>query len=133
MSLQNKYRSVLKLSEDFDVRDGYAKEADGKLRLGGEVEYLHQKDLIWDEIKRVGGEYPGDIEADIKVSNQTIYARHTVVRGESLAKLAKDYLGDVMAYKEVFAFNSDNLEDRNMIFPGQELIIPFPKGRTANS
>lgn len=126
MSLQNKYQSVLNMGEKFNATDGYVEESDGKLRIGGTVEYQREKDLMWDEIKRVGGENAFDIEADIKVRNTAIYAKHTVNKGESLSLIAKDYLGDVMAYKAIFAANSDTLDDPNKIFPGQELVIPFP-------
>jgi nucleoid-associated protein YgaU len=131
MSLQDKYRSVLTLGEKFNTHDGYVEEADGILRVGGSVEYLHEKDQMWDEIKRIGGQNPVDIEADIKVRNTAIYARHTVERGESLSLIAKEYLKDVMAYKQIFTFNSDTLENPNKIYPGQELVIPFPEGRSA--
>ncbi|MEO0733093.1 MAG: LysM peptidoglycan-binding domain-containing protein [Bacteroidota bacterium] len=127
MSLQDKYRSVLNMGEKFNATDGYVEEADGKLRIGGTVEYQREKDQMWDEIKRVGGENPFDIEADIQVRNTAIYAKHTVEKGESLSLIAKDYLGDVMAYKQIFAANSDTLDDPNKIFPGQELVIPFPE------
>lgn len=130
MSLQDKYRSVLNMGEKFNATDGYVEEADGMLRLGGTVEYLYEKDQMWDEIKRIGGENAGDIEADIKVSNHAIYARHTVEKGESLSLIAKDYLGDVMAYKAIFAANTDQLDDPNKIKPGQDLVIPFPEGRS---
>ncbi|MEM9258727.1 MAG: LysM peptidoglycan-binding domain-containing protein [Bacteroidota bacterium] len=126
MSLQDKYRSVLNMGEKFNATDGFVEEADGRLRIGGTVEYQREKDLMWDEIKRVGGENPFDIEADIQVRNTAIYAKHTVEKGESLSLIAKDYLGDVMAYKAIFAANSDTLDDPNKIFPGQELVIPFP-------
>ena len=132
MSLQDKYRSVLTLGEKFNAQDGYVEEADGRLRVGGVVEFQHQKDQMWDEIKRVGGENAFDIEADIKVSNKAIYAKHTVEKGQGLSLIAKDYLGDVMAYKAIFAANSDTLDDPNKIFPGQELVIPFPEGRSAD-
>ena len=127
MSLQDKYRSVLNLGEKFNTQDGYVEEADGVLRIGGSVELQYEKDQMWNEIKRVGGENPTDIEADIKVRNTAIYARHTVERGESLSLIAKEYLKDVMAYKQIFAANSDTLEDPNKIHPGQELVIPFPE------
>lgn len=129
MSLQDKYRSVLDLGLKFDAQDGYVEEADGRLRIGGTVETLYQKDQMWDEIKRVGGENPADIEADIKVSNLSYYTKHTVGRGDSLSKIAKEYLNDAMAYKAIFAANTDTLDDPNKIFPGQELVIPFPEGR----
>jgi nucleoid-associated protein YgaU len=119
------------LGEKFNTRDGYVEEADGVLRVGGSVEYLHEKDQMWDEIKRIGGQTPVDIEADIKVRNTAIYARHTVERGESLSLIAKEYLKDVMAYKQIFTSNSDTLENPNKIYPGQELVIPFPEGRSA--
>lgn len=133
MSLQDKYRTVLDLGEKFNAKDGYVEEADGKLRIGGTVEYLRQKDEMWDAIKAAGGENPSDIEANIKVTNNSVYAMHTVGKGESLSLIAKEYLNDVMAYKEIFAFNSDKLDDPNKIFPGQELAIPFPEGRSANA
>ena len=129
MTLQNKYRSVLNLGEKFNATDGYVEEADGVLRVGGTVEYLHEKDQMWDEIKRVGGENPSDIEANIKVSNHAYYTKHVVASGDSLSKIAKEYLNDPMAYKEVFAANTDTLDDPNVIHPGQELVIPFPEGR----
>ncbi|WP_116124971.1 LysM peptidoglycan-binding domain-containing protein [Lewinella sp. IMCC34183] len=130
MTLQEKYRSVLNMGEDLNARNGYVEEADGKLRMGGTVETQRQKDLMWDEIKRIGGENPRDIEADIKVSNTSYYAKHTVKKGDSLSKIAKVYLGDVMAYKQIYQANTDVLDDPNKIYPGQELKIPFPEGRT---
>ena len=130
MTLQNKYRSVLNLGEQFNARDGYVEEADGKLRIGGTVETLYQKDQMWDEIKRIGGENYHDIEADIKVTNTAYYTKHTVDKGESLSKIAGHYYDDVMEYKRIFAANSDTLEDPNKIYPGQELVIPFPEGRS---
>ncbi len=129
MTLQEKYRPVLNMGEEFNAKNGYVEEADGKLRVGGTVDTLRQKDLMWDEIKRIGGENPRDIEADIKVANTSYYAKHTVKKGDSLSKIAKEYYGDVMDYKRIFQANNDVLDDPNKIFPGQELTIPFPEGR----
>ena len=132
MTLQQKYRSVLNMGEDLNAKNGYVEEADGKLRMGGTVETQYQKDLMWDEIKRIGGENPRDIEADIKVSNTSYYTKHTVRKGDSLSKMAKDYYGDPMAYKHIYEANKDVLDDPNRIFPDQVLTIPFPDGRKPN-
>ncbi|CAH0999783.1 hypothetical protein LEM8419_01083 [Neolewinella maritima] len=121
------------MGEKMNPRDGYVEEADGVLRMGSTVDTLRQKDLLWDEIKRVGGENPRDVQVDIKVANTSYYAKHTVEKGDSLSKIAKEYLGDAMAYKKIFQANTDVLDDPNKIFPGQELTIPFPEGRSANS
>ena len=132
MSVKEKYRSVLEMGEKMHPRDGYVEEADGVLRMGSTVDTQYQKDQLWDEIKRVGGENPRDVQVDIKVANKSYYAKHTVEKGDSLSKIAKEYLGDAMAYKKIFAANSDTLDDPNKILPGQVLTIPFPDGRSAS-
>lgn len=132
MSLQDKYRSVLNMGEKFKPTDGYVEESDGVLRMGSTLDNQYQKDQIWDEIKRIGGENPRDVEVDIKVRNKSYYAKHIVEKGDSLSKIAKEYLGDAMAYKKIFQANTDKLDDPNKIFPGQELTIPFPEGRSVS-
>lgn len=127
MELQTKYNEVLKMGEAFNVKDGYVEEAAGKLKIGGTADTQFQKDRMWDKIKEIGGESPADLEADIKVSNTEYYHKHVVESGESLSKIAKHYYGDAMQYNHIFEANTDQLKDPNMIHPGQELIIPFPK------
>ncbi|NEN24635.1 LysM peptidoglycan-binding domain-containing protein [Cryomorpha ignava] len=133
MSVKEKYQPVLNMGEKMNVKDGYVEESGSKLRVGGTVNTLREKDLMWDEIKRIGGENPSDIEADIKVSNHQYYAKHTVKSGESLSKIAKAYYGKPMEYKRIFEANTDQLKDPDKIFPGQELTIPFPEGRSAQN
>lgn len=49
---------------------------------------------------------------------------HTVVRGDSLSKIAKAYLGSANRYPEIFEANKPMLKDPNLIYPGQVLRIP---------
>lgn len=49
---------------------------------------------------------------------------HTVVKGESLSKIAKQYYGDAMKYPVIFDANKPMLKDPNLIYPGQVLRIP---------
>jgi uncharacterized protein (DUF2235 family) len=49
---------------------------------------------------------------------------HTVVRGDTLSKLAKKYLGDYNRYHEIFELNKGLVNDPNKIFVGQILKIP---------
>jgi nucleoid-associated protein YgaU len=79
---------------------------------------------LWDEIKKVGGENPGDITADIQVADTSIYAQHEVQKGESLSLIAKKYYGDPIKYKKIFEANIDKLKNPDIIYPGQNLIIP---------
>ena len=49
---------------------------------------------------------------------------HTVAKGESLSKLARQYYGDVKQWKKIFEANKDILKNPNLIHPGQKLRIP---------
>jgi len=122
--IKAKYQSVLDLGEKLNIQDGDVKEENGQLQVRGTANTQYEKNLIWDEIKKVGGDEPSDIMADIKVADETIYHRHTVASGESLSKIAKHYFKDPMKYQAIFQANTDILKNPDMIHPGQELVIP---------
>lgn len=124
MSVKAKYQSVLDLGETLNVTDGRVEETAGKLNVWGTVETQYEKDQLWDAIKAVGGAEPADIIADIAVTNDAYYAKHTVVKGESLSLIAKHYYGDLMKYKQIFEANRNILDNPDKIEIGQELIIP---------
>ncbi len=119
-----KYQSVLELGEKLNIKDGDVREANGVLEVRGTAKTQYEKNLIWDEIKKVGGESPTDIMADIKVEDESVYAYHTVESGESLSKIAKNYYKDPMKYNAIFEANRDILKNPDLIHPGQELKIP---------
>ncbi len=87
----------------------------------------YEKNLIWDEIKKVGGNSPSDLMADIKVENSDYFHKHTVARGDTLGKISKTYYGKAGKYMTIFNANTNILKDPNMIHPDQELVIPFPE------
>ena len=49
---------------------------------------------------------------------------HTVVRGDSLSKIAKKLYGDAMKYPVIFEANKPMLKSPDLIYPGQVLRIP---------
>jgi nucleoid-associated protein YgaU len=50
---------------------------------------------------------------------------HTVVKGESLSKIAMHYYdGDWKKYTDIFEANEPMLKDPDLIYPGQSLRIP---------
>lgn len=119
-----KYQSVLDLGEKLNIQDGDVKVEEGKLKIWGTAKTQYEKNLLWDAIKEAGGENPNDIMADIKVADESVYARHTVESGESLSKIAKHYYKDPMKYNAIFQANRNILNNPDMIHPGQELVIP---------
>lgn len=122
--VKDKYQSVLDLGEQLNIQNGDVKVDGMTLHVSGTANTQYEKNLLWDEIKKVGGENPNDIVADIKVADDSVYARHTVESGESLSKIAKHYYKDPMKYNAIFEANRNILNNPDVIHPGQELVIP---------
>lgn len=125
MSAQQRYQPVLDLGNRLGMQSVQVEEKDGKLHVHGTVETQYEKDQLWDEIKRIGGEQPTDLMADITVSNTSYYTKHTVKSGESLSKIADHYYKDMKKYDQIFEANRGILKDADHIEAGQELTIPM--------
>ncbi|WP_396600954.1 LysM peptidoglycan-binding domain-containing protein [Algibacter sp. R77976] len=119
-----KYQDVLNLGEELNIQGGNVSEENGVLKVTGTANTQYEKNILWDKIKEIGGENPSDIMADIKVADETVFARHTVKSGETLGKIAKQYYGSASKYNAIFKANSDILKNPDVIHPDQELIIP---------
>jgi len=124
MSIKDKYKAVLELGEELQIKGGDVREEDGTLLIKGEASTPYEKNILWDKIKEIGGESPSDLKANITVADDSVYHRHMVESGESLSLIAKHYYGDPMKYRKIFEANSDLLDNPDLIHPGQELIIP---------
>jgi nucleoid-associated protein YgaU len=122
--IKQKYQSVLDLGTKLNIQNGDVSEENGVLKIKGTAKTQYEKNILWDEIKAVGGQNPSDIQADIRISDESVYHRHTVKSGETLGKIAKHYYGDPMKYKQIFQANSDILKNPDLIHPNQELVIP---------
>jgi nucleoid-associated protein YgaU len=125
MSIQAKYQSVLNLGQELGAKDGAVKEENGVLTVTGTVHTEYEKNLLWDQIKEVGGATPSDIIADIKVETTDYFAKYTVRDGDTLGKISKHFFGDPMKYTQIFKANLDVLDHPDKISVGQVLSIPF--------
>ncbi len=111
------------------------------MKLGLQVEGL--KVVYDDGLATIHGKTPsqaerekivlavGNVEGVEKVDDQLQVAKpepegvyHTVVRGDSLSKIAKEHYGDAMKYPVIFEANKPMLTDPDKIYPGQVLRIP---------
>lgn len=52
---------------------------------------------------------------------------YTVVAGDSLSKIAKRVYGDANQWRRIFEANRDQIENPDLIRPGQKLKIPQAK------
>ena len=49
---------------------------------------------------------------------------HTVEKGDTLSKIAKEAYGDANQYNKIFEANKPMLKNPDQIYPGQVLRIP---------
>lgn len=49
---------------------------------------------------------------------------YTVASGDSLSKIAKRFYGDANQWRKIYDANRDQIENPDLIHPGQELEIP---------
>ena len=49
---------------------------------------------------------------------------HTVVKGDSLSKIAKQYYGDAQQWRKIYEANKDQIKNPDLIYPGQTFRIP---------
>jgi nucleoid-associated protein YgaU len=64
----------------------------------------------------------GDAPPDPKADAESRF--HTVEKGDTLSKIAKEVYGDASKYPAIFEANRPLLKDPDEIYPGQVLRIP---------
>jgi nucleoid-associated protein YgaU len=57
-------------------------------------------------------------------SSSTAPRTHTVVKGDTLSKLAKQYYGSAGQWRRIYEANKDTIENPDLIYPGQTFKIP---------
>jgi len=55
---------------------------------------------------------------------------YTIQSGDSLSKIAKEFLGNAMDYPKIFEANREVIKDPNLIYPGQKIRIPMGNTET---
>ena len=129
MGLREKYAYAISTAKG--KFDGNAQERDGKLYFQGSVKSEDEKNEIWNAIKTIP-DWRNEVVADIKVTGGGVGGgaaaaaakSYTVKSGDTLSKIAKEYLGDSNAYMKIFEANRDQLKNPDLIKPGQVLKIP---------
>ena len=128
-ALKEKYSSVLELIKKKNVRLDHLHVQDDKLFMQGAAPSDDIKNQIWNQIKAVDPSY-SDLTCDLSVDSslpepapdEKIY---TVVAGDSLWKIAAQFLGNGALYPKIIQANPDKLKDEHtVIHPGDELKIP---------
>jgi nucleoid-associated protein YgaU len=127
--LKAKYQSVLDLIPKKNVRLDHLHVQDDKLFMQGAAPSEVVKNDIWNAIKEVDAGF-GDLTCDLSVDTSLPepppdVRTYTVVKGDSLWKIAAHYYGNGAQFPKIIAANPDKLKDEHsVIHPGDELVIP---------
>jgi nucleoid-associated protein YgaU len=137
VGLRDKYNHAIQTAKGIRF-DGSAEERDGKLHFSGYVNSEDEKNQIWNALKTIP-DWRNEVVADIKVregaqakapsgtkgpAGTQATQTYTVQAGDTLSGISKKFLGDANAYMDIFNLNRDQLNDPDMIKPGQVLKIP---------
>jgi nucleoid-associated protein YgaU len=111
-------------SDNPGISDLDVSYADGKVSLGGKAssaEAMEKAVLIAGNVQGVTDVDVSKMDAPQPEAGVLYY---TVQSGDSLSKIAKEYLGDAMAYPKIFEANREVIKDADLIYPGQKIRIP---------
>ncbi len=50
---------------------------------------------------------------------------YVIQKGDTLSKIAKEFLGNAMDYPKIFEANREVIKDPDLIYPGQKIRIPL--------
>jgi len=65
-----------------------------------------------------------DVTGSASSTAQSAGRSYTVVKGDSLSKIAKALLGDAKRWREIHELNRDVIDNPDLIYPGQVFKIP---------
>ena len=121
----DKYKDLFQLANTVGLKNPDVKEEGGKLKITGKTEYQLGANQLWDNIKTHPG-WENEVVANIQAERTDAFGVYTVASGDTLSKIAKQFLGDAKRYPEIFNANKGTLTDPDKIKVGQTLTIPKP-------
>lgn len=128
-TLKLKYQSAINAAKQMGVRLTNVHVENDKLLIRGAAPSAEIKNRVWDQIKLVDASY-ADVVADISIDESLApppkeLKTYTVVKGDSLWKIAETHWGKGSLYPKLIAANPDQLKDeKSIIHPGDVLVIP---------
>ncbi len=136
--LKTKYQSVLNFIQAQNVQLQNLNMQGDKLFIRATAPSDSLKNRVWDQIKLVDPNYQ-DLVVDINApaaaaaaagagsattSTSSAIRTYTVVPGDSLSKISKQFYGDATKYMKIFDANKDKMPDPDHVRVGTQLVIP---------
>ena len=121
---KRKYQSVIDLIK---AKGGSLKNVhveNEKLLIRAAMPNEALKNDIWNEIKRIDSGY-SDLSGEITVDSTLPVPQrtYTVVKGDTLGKIAQHFYGNAGDYKKIVTANP-SIKNPDLIHPGDVFVIP---------
>ncbi len=110
----------------FEVQDLLIEFDDGVATVTGRAPDADTRDEVVLLVGNVEGVRQVDDRLEVPAAPEPVF--YTVVKGDSLWRIAKQYLGEGRRYPEIVAANKAVLKGSETIHPGYVLRIPTPAG-----
>jgi nucleoid-associated protein YgaU len=122
MALTDKYQSLIEMAQQ--AGNVTVDDQGDVLHINGTVPDDATKQKLWDEYNRIDPDMrSGDLTMDIQVAGGGGATEYEVQPGDSLSKIAAHH-GGGLTWQDIFEANRDQLDDPDLIQPGQKLKIP---------
>ncbi len=101
-----------------------------KVKVDGDTAHVHgtaQTQAEREKVVLALGNVEGiaKVNDGMQVASPSTESRfHTVQKGDTLSKIAKEFYGDANKYQQIFEANKPMLSHPDKIYPGQKLRIP---------
>lgn len=136
-------RNELRLASYKDDPDGLKKAKESNLSTYGQEDgptpdQLYEQYGSWDTVilkcfssnsgmDAVLGLYDDEYEHNLMTGavDEGTEAVYTVQKGDYLSKIALYYFGDATRWQEIYAANNKSIRSANIIYEGQQLVIPL--------
>lgn len=125
--LKQKYAAALNVVTAAGISLQNLHVQDGKLFLKGRAPSEQAKNEVWTAVKKIDptfADFAADISIDSSLPTPPRAQAYTVVAGDTLSKISKQFYGDANKYMRIFDANKDQLSDPDKIKVGQVLQIP---------
>lgn len=121
MSLKDKYAELITTANELEVANLQVREQDNVLYIDGTAKSVADKDKIWDAYGKIDPDFrSADVVMilDVAAGETTEY---TVVSGDSLSKIGKNY---GVSWQTIYEANKDVIKNPDLIQVGWKLKIP---------